>query len=330
MLRIRLGVFIFLALTAASASAQKFADGAQRSAYPDKPIRIVVPFSAGGSADIFARAIGNKLTEAWKQQVVIDNRAGSGGVIGSEIAARAAPDGYTLMLGITANIAINPALYRKLPYDPVRDFAPVTLVAAAPYVMVVPVSLPARTVQEFISLAKAKPGQLNYAALGNGSASHLLAELFASMAGIRLAHVPYKLVGSLLTDLMAGQVQLFFVGAVSAQVQTKGGKLRAIEVTGVKRSALMPEVPTIAESGVSGYEVTGWYGVFVPAATPRPIVVQLNREIVRILKLPEVGERFSADGADIIGNTPQEFAAYIKSEIAKWSGVVKMSGARED
>ena len=289
-----------------------------------------MPFSAGGSADIFARAIGNKMTEAWNQQVVIDNRAGSGGVIGSEIAAHAAPDGYTLMMGITANIAINPALYRKLPYDPVRDFAPVTLVAAAPYVMVVPVSLPVSTARDFIALARAKPGQLNYAALGNGSMSHLAAELFASMAGIRLAHVPYKLVGSLLTDLMAGQVQLFFVGAVSAQVQTKGGKLRAIGVTGVKRSALMPEVPTIAESGVSGYEVTGWYGVFVPAATPRPIVMQLNREIVRILQLPEVGERLTADGAEVIGNTPQEFAAYIKSEIAKWSGVVKMSGARED
>ncbi len=320
----RPGAFIFFTLVAVSAAAQN------PVTYPAKPMRIVVPFSAGGSADIFARAIGQKMTDAWNQQVVIDNRAGSGGVIGSEIAARAAPDGYTLMMGITANIAINPALYRKLPYDPVRDFAPVTLIAAAPYVMVVPASLPVGTARDFIALARAKPGQLNYAALGNGSMSHLAAELFASMAGIRLAHVPYKLVGSLLTDLMAGQVQLFFVGAVSAQVQTKGGKLRAIGVTGVKRSALMPEVPTIAEAGVSGYEVTGWYGVFAPAATPRTIVVQLNREIVRILKLPEVRERLIADGADIIGNTPQEFAAHIKSEIAKWTGVVKMSGARED
>jgi tripartite-type tricarboxylate transporter receptor subunit TctC len=319
-----------LVAMASGAATQPAARNAASPAFPDKPIRIVVPFSAGGSADIFARAIGQKMTDAWSQQVVVDNRAGSGGVIGSEIAAKAAPDGYTLMMGITANIAINPALYRKLPYDPVRDFAPVTLVAAAPYVMVVPPSLPVRTAKDFIALAAAKPGQLNYASLGNGSAGHLTAELFASMAGIKLAHVPYKLVGSVLTDLMSGQVQLFFLGAVSAQAQIKGGRLRAIGVTGARRSALLPDVPTVAESGVRGYEVTGWYGVLVPAATPRPIVAQLNREIVRILKLPDVSERFAAEGAELVGNTPQEFAAYITSEIAKWSRVVKISGARED
>ena len=315
---------------APAVAAERSAGHASALAYPVKPIRIVVPFSAGGSADIFARAIGQKMTDAWNQQVVIDNRAGSGGVIGSEIAAKAAPDGYTLMMGITANIAINPALYRKLPYDPVRDFAPVTLIAAAPYVMVVPPSLPVKTARDFIALALARPGQLNYASLGNGSAGHLTAELFASMAGIRLAHVPYKLVGSVLTDLMSAQVQLFFLGAVSAQAQIKGGRLRAIGVTGARRSALLPEVPTVAESGVRGYEVTGWYGVLVPAGTPRPIVAELNREIARILKLPDVSERFSAEGAELIGNSPEAFAGYIKSEIAKWSNVVKLSGARED
>jgi tripartite-type tricarboxylate transporter receptor subunit TctC len=313
-----------------AAFAQQSVKNADSSAYPDKPLRIVVPFSAGGSADIFARAVAQKMSDAWGQQVVVDNRAGSGGLIGSEIAAHAASDGYTLMLGITANIAINPALYRKLPYDPARDFAPVTLLAAAPYVMAVPLSLPVKNAREFIALAKAKPGELNYASLGNGSANHLTAALFASMAGIKLAHVPYKLVGSVLTDLMSGQVQLFFVGAVSAQAQIKGGRLRAIGVTSVRRSALLPDVPTIAESGVRGYEVTGWYGVFVPAATPRPIVTRLNREIVRILKLPDVSERFTAEGAELVGNTPEEFAAYIRSEIAKWSKVVKLSGARED
>ncbi len=323
-------VFALIAMASTAATHPAAKTNAASPAYPDKPIRIVVPFSAGGSADIFARAIGLKMTDAWNQQVVVDNRAGSGGVIGSEIAARAVPDGYTLMMGITANIAINPALYRKLPYDPVRDFAPVTLIAAAPYVMVAPPALPVKTAKDFIALAMAKPGQLNYASLGNGSAGHLTAELFASMAGIKLAHVPYKLVGSVLTDLMSGQVQLFFLGAVSAQAQIKGGRLRAIGVTGAKRSALLPDVPTVAESGVRGYEVTGWYGVFVPAGTPRPIVDQLNREIVRILKLPDVSERFSAEGAELIGNTPGEFAAYIKSEIAKWSKVVKLSGARED
>ena len=315
---------------APAVAAERSAGNASVLAYPVKPIRIVVPFSAGGSADIFARAIGQKMTDAWNQQVVIDNRAGSGGVIGSEIAAKAAPDGYTLMMGITANIAINPALYRKLPYDPVRDFAPVTLIAAAPYVMVAPPSLPVKTAQDFIALALARPGQLNYASLGNGSAAHLTAELFASMAGIRLAHVPYKLVGSVLTDLMSAQVQLFFLGAVSAQAQIKGGRLRAIGVTGARRSALLPEVPTVAESGVRGYEVTGWYGVLVPAGTPRLIVTALNREIARILKLPDVSERFSAEGAELVGNSPEAFAGYIKSEIAKWSNVVKLSGARED
>ncbi len=323
-------VLILFALAASAVRAQPSTRATQPSNYPDKPLRIVVPFSAGGSADIFARAIGQKITDGWGQQVVIDNRAGSGGVIGSEIAAHAAPDGYTIVIGITANIAINPALYRKLPYDPVRDFAPVTLLAAAPYVMAVPLSLPARNVQEFIALAKAKPGQLNYASLGSGSANHLTAALFASMAGIDLTHVPYKLVGPALTDLMSGQLQLFFMGAVSAQAQIKGGRLRAIGVTGAKRSALMPDVPTVAESGVRGYVVTGWYGVFVPADTPPAIVSKLNREIVRILKLPDVNERFSAEGAELVGNTPAEFTAYITSEIAKWSKVVKLSGARED
>ncbi|MEO7729272.1 MAG: tripartite tricarboxylate transporter substrate binding protein [Burkholderiales bacterium] len=323
--------FILATLAVAPAArAQRASKDASRANYPDKPLRIVVPFSAGGSADIFARAIGQKMTEHWNQQVVIDNRAGSGGVIGSEIAARAAPDGYTLMMGITANIAINPALYRTLPYSPVRDFTPVTLVASSPYVMVVPPSLPVKTAQDFIALAQARPGHLNYASLGNGSAGHLTGALFAAMAGIKLTHVPYKLVGSVLTDLMSGQLQLFFLGAVSAQAQIKGGRLRAIGVTGSQRSALLPDVPTVAEAGVRGYEVTGWYGVFVPARTPPAIVNKLNREIVRVLKLPDVSERFTAEGADLVGNTPDEFAAFITSEIAKWSKVVKLSGARED
>ena len=323
--------FILAALAASSAAGAQPADRNPAPAnYPDKPIRIVVPFSAGGSADIFARAIGQKMTDHWNQQVVIDNRAGSGGLIGSEIAARAAPDGYTLMMGITANIAINPALYRKLPYDPVRDFAPVTLVASAPYVMVVPPSLGVKTAQDFIALAHARPGQLNYASLGNGSAGHLTGALFATMAGIKLTHVPYKLVGSVLTDLMSGQLQLFFLGAVSAHAQIKGGRLHAIGVTGIRRSALLPDVPTVAEAGVPGYEVTGWYGVFVPAGTPAVIVNKLNREIARILKLPDVRERLSAEGAELIANSPAEFAAYIKSEIVKWARVVKIAGARED
>ena len=312
------------------AFAQPGSKDASISAYPSGPIRIIVPFTAGGSADIFARVIGAKMSEAWSQQVVIDNRAGSGGVIGSEIAAKATPDGYTLMMGITANIAINPALYKKLPYDPVRDFAPVTLVASAPYVLVVSPTLPATTAQEFLALAKARPGELNYASMGNGSAGHLTVELLTAMAGIKLTHIPYKAIGSVLTDLGSGQVQVFFLGMLSAQAQLKGGKLRALAVTGSKRSPMLPDLPTIAEAGVRGYEVTGWYGVFAPSGTPRRIVLRLNAEIARVLKLPDVSQRLTAEGAEIMVNTPEQFAAFIKAEMAKWSKAVKLSGATAD
>jgi len=303
---------------------------AQAPAYPDKPVRFVVPFTPGGSADIFARAIGQKLGDAWGQQVVIDNRGGSAGIIGSEIVAKAPPDGHTLMLGITANIAINPGLFPKLSYDPVRDFAPVTLIAAAPYVMLVTPALPARSVPEFIALAKARPGQLNYASTGSGSAGHLTAALFASMAGVELTHVPYKNIGSILVDMFAGRIEMMFVGLVSAQPHVKAQKLRAIGITGARRSPLMPELPTVAESGVRGFEVTGWYGVFVPARTPPAIVAKLNADIVRVMKLRDVTERFAAEGAELVGDTPAQFSVYIAGEIAKWSRVVKLSGARPD
>ena len=250
-------------LGAAAANAQS---ASKDAAYPNRPIRIVVPFTAGGSADVFARAIGQKMSEAWGQQIVVDNRAGSGGVLGTEIAAASAHDGYTLMLGNTANIAINAALYKKLSFDVLRDFVAITLVAKAPYVMVAPTALGVGTAREFIALAKSKPGQLNYASLGSGSASHLTAEMLQTMAGIQLTHVPYKVLGSVLTDLISGQVQVFFLGMVSAQSQIKGGRLRAIGVTGAKRSAAMPDVPTVAEAGVPGYEMVAWYGFFAPPA----------------------------------------------------------------
>ncbi|MGH8619196.1 MAG: Bug family tripartite tricarboxylate transporter substrate binding protein [Burkholderiales bacterium] len=303
---------------------------AAAQAYPERPIRIVVPFSAGGSADVFARAIGNKMSEAWGQQVVIDNRAGSGGVIGTEIAAAAPRDGYTLMMGNTANMAINPALYRKLPFDVVRDFAPITLVAAAPYVMVVPTSLGVSNTREFLALARAKPGQMNYASLGNGSASHLTGELLQSMAGIKLVHVPYKTLGTVLTDLISGQVQLFFLGMVSAQSQIKGGRMRAIGVTGPKRSPAVPDLPTVAESGVPGYDVVAWYGLFAPTGTPRPIVLKVNAEVKRIVELPDLRDRLSAEGAEVTASTPEQFAAYLKTEMVKWARVVQASGARTE
>ena len=318
---------VALALMMGAANAQPAGNDA---AWPNRPIRIVVPFTAGGSADVFARAIGQKMSDAWGQQVVVDNRAGSGGVLGTEIAAAALHDGYTLMLGNTANIAINAALYKKLPYDTVRDFAPVTLVATAPYVMVAPSSLGVGTAREFIALAKSKPGRLNYASLGSGSASHLTAEMLQTMAGIKLTHVPYKVLGSVLTDLISGQVQVFFLGMVSAQSQIKGGRLRAIGVTGTKRSVAMPDVPTVAESGVPGYEVVAWYGFFAPTGTPRAIIMRVSAETARILALPDVRERLSAEGAEVSANTPEQFAAYVKNEMTKWARVVKMSGARAD
>ena len=327
-LRCGLSFAMLLGVANAASGASTATDA--NAAYPNRPIRIVVPFTPGGSADVFARVIGQKMSEAWRQQVVIDNRAGSGGVLGTEIAAAALPDGYTLMLGNTANIAINAALYRKLPYDTVRDFTPITRVATAPYVMVAPVSLGVGTAREFIALAKSKSGQLNYASLGSGSASHLTAEMLQTMAGIKLTHVPYKILGSVLTDLISGQVQIFFLGMVSAQSQIKGGRLRAIAVTGSKRSAAMPDVPTVIESGVPGYEVVAWYGMFAPRGTPRAVILRVNAEIARILNLPDVRERLSAEGAEVSADTPEQFTAYVKNEMIKWAKVVQQSGARAE
>jgi tripartite-type tricarboxylate transporter receptor subunit TctC len=289
-----------------------------------------VPFTPGGSGDIFARPLAQKMSESMGQQVVVENRPGSGGVVGTEVAAKAPPDGYTVVMGLTANIAVNPALYRKLPYDPLRDFVPLTLVASAPYVLVVPPSLPARNIKELIGLARSHPGEVGYASLGNGSMGHLTGELLASMAGVKLLHVPYKTLGQALPDLMAGQVQLLFLGIASAQGQIRSGKLLAIAVSGLKRSPALPQVPTVTESGVKGFDVTGWYGAFVPAGTPQDINERLYKEIVRALSLPDVRDRFLREGADVGGNTPREFDAFVRSELVKWAKVVKLSGAKAE
>lgn len=303
--------------------------GAQ-TAYPSKPIRFVVPFTPGGSGDIFARPIAQKMSESMGQQVIVENRPGSGGVLGSEVVAKAAPDGYTMMMGLTANVAVNPALYAKLPYDPLRDFAPVTLVASAPYVLLVPVSLPAHNVKELIALARSKPGELAYVSLGSGSMGHLSGEMLASMAGVKLLHVPYKTLGQAIPDLISGQVQLLFLGIASAQSQVKSGKLRAIAVSGAKRSPVLPQLPTVAEAGVKGFDLTGWYGVFVPAGTPQDIIARLHSEIVKALALPDVRQRLSGEGAELVGNSPGEFDKFVRSELVKWAKVVKLSGAKAD
>ncbi len=301
-----------------------------QTAYPARPIRFIVPFTPGGSGDIFARPIAQKLSEQMGQQVIVENRPGSGGVIGTEAAAKAPPDGYTIMMGLTANVAVNPALYPKLAYDPLRDFVPVTLIAYAPYVLVVPPSLPARSLNELIALARAKPGDLAYVSLGSGSMGHLSGELLASMAGVKLLHVPYKNLGQAIPDLISGQTQLLFLGMASAQPHIKSGKLRAIALSGAKRSPLMPQVPTVSESAVKGFDVTGWYGVFVPTATPQDIIARLHKEIVRAIAMPDMRERLSGEGAELVGNSPREFDAFVRSEFVKWAKVVKLSGAKAD
>jgi tripartite-type tricarboxylate transporter receptor subunit TctC len=298
--------------------------------YPNKPIRYIVPFAPGGMTDILGRVFGQKLSEAWGQQVIVDNRAGAAGGVGSEIAAKSKPDGYTILGGTISSHAINVSLYSKLPYDPVRDFAPITLYVSLPNMLVVHPSLPVRSVRDLISLAKAKPSQLTFASAGSGTSQHLSGELFNVLAGVKLVHVPYKGSGPGLADLMGGQVMMFFDNITTSLPLAKADKIRAIAVTTAKRASVMPELPTIAESGLAAYDVSSWQGVFAPAGTPKEIVAKLNTEIRRILALPDVRERLTQLGADPAGNTPEQFGAYVKAEIAKWGPIVKASGARVD
>ena len=302
----------------------------QPAAYPSKPIRLVVPFPPAGPTDVVARLVGQKLAERWNQQVVVENRAGAGGTIGAELVARTAADGYTLLMGSTANMAVNVTLYAKLSYDPMKDFVPVNLAAITPNLMVVNPSLPVANVREFIALAMAKPASINYASGGSGTPSHLAAELFKTMAGIQMNHIPYK--GSIpaLTDVMGGQVTLMFDSMPSALPLVKSGRLKALAQTGAKRSASVPELPTIGESGLPGYEVAGWFGLFAPAGTPRDIVTKLSNEITLVLNLPDVKERYSLLGAEPGPGNPAEFAQFLASEIAKWAKVIRDSGAKAE
>jgi tripartite-type tricarboxylate transporter receptor subunit TctC len=301
-----------------------------QAAYPVKPIRFVVPFPPGGGTDILSRALAQKLSEALGQQVVIDNRPGAGGNIGADIAAKAAPDGYTLVMGQTSNLAINPTLFAKMPYDAVRDFAPVTLVTAAPLVVVVPQSSPIRSIRDLIAQARDKPGSINFASPGNGTVGHLVGEMFKRQAGIDMVHVPYRGAAAALTDLLGGQVAVYFASGPVAAGQLKGGRIRAIAVTSLKRSPTMPEVPTVAESGLPGFDASSWYGVLVPAGTPRDIIARLHAESVRAMQSPDLRERMTAEGGEPIGSTPAEFAAFIRSETVKWANAIRESGAKVD
>jgi len=293
--------------------------------YPAKPIRIVVPSSPGGGTDILARQLAQKLTERWGQQVVVDNRPGAGQMIGIEFVAKAAPDGYTLVMTATP-LAVNTVLYKKVPYDPVRDFAPISQVAAMPNMVVTHPALPVRNIRELIAMAKARPGQLVYASSGIGTGPHLSMELFLSMAAVMMGHVPYKGTGPGMIDTIAGQVPVLMSTLLPPLPHIKTGRLRPLGVTGATRVVSLPDVPTVAESGVPGYEVVGWYGIVAPAHTPREVIVKLHAEIASILKSQEVREKLAADGAEPVGSTPEQFAAFIKSEIDKWGKVVKSAG----
>jgi len=294
------------------------------SDYPTKPIRFICPYVAGGAADIFSRTVGQKLTEAWGQTVVVDNRGGANGGIGTELVAKSPPDGYTLLLGNSGPITVNPVLYKKVPYDPVKDLAPVTQGTLYSYVLVMPASSPVTHLKDFIALLKSKPGQLSYGSTGVGGGNHLSGELFNLMTGTKAIHVPYKGSAAALADLLGGQLGFMFDTPITSVPQLKAGKLRAIGVTGLRRSVSLPDVPTLDEQGLRGFELTQWQGVLVPAGTPRAIIDKLHDGIVKALKMPDVIERLSTQGGnELIGNTPEQFGQKIRGDLAKYAKLVR-------
>jgi tripartite-type tricarboxylate transporter receptor subunit TctC len=294
--------------------------------YPTKTVRMIVGYPPGGPTDVLARIVSQKLTQAWGQQVIVDNRPGASGMIGAEFTARAAPDGYTLLM-VPVTYAVTPSLFSKMTYDVEKDLAPVAQVAAAPFILVVHPTLPVKTVKDLITLARSRPGQLNFASASTGGMPHLAGELFNSMTGVKMVHIPYKGAAPATTDLLSGQITLMFNNMLSAMPQVKAGRLRAVAVTSLKRSAAAPELPTIAET-VPGYEANGWYGAFAPAATPKDLINRVNAEMNRIMKMPDVTQRLAGDGVEAVGTTPEQFGAYLKQEIAKWGKVVSDAGVK--
>lgn len=320
----------FAGISAAALSVGFAADVAcAQDDYPHKPIRIVVPVAAGGGTDYTARLIGQKLSEAWGQSVIVDNRPGGAGNLGVELVARAQPDGYTLVMPITS-FSINPSLYAKLQFDTVKDFAPVVLAASAPLLLVVNPSVPVQSVKDLVALAKAKPGTMNYANSGSGTTAHLAGEFFKRMAGVEIVSIAYKGGGPAVIDLIAGQVQIYFSTIPAALQQVKAGKLRALAVTSGKRVAELPDMPTVSESGLPGFEVVGWFGLFAPAGTPQPVIARLNAEIIKILNAPESRQRLSGHGLIPGGGTPEDLGQFLRAEIAKWGKLIKETGIRAE
>ncbi|MCC7485187.1 MAG: tripartite tricarboxylate transporter substrate binding protein [Burkholderiales bacterium] len=320
---------IALGVVAVTVSAILFPGAAAAQTYPSRPIRLIAPSSTGGGIDALARIMA-QASGTLGQQIVVENRGGANGMIGTELAAKAPPDGYTLLLGFTGAIAVNVSLYGKVPYDPVRDLAPITQITSSPVLVVAHPSLPVRSIPELIKLDKARPGQLTYGTGGTGTGSHLTMELFNLAAGTRLLHVPYKGIGPALTDVLGGHISLMVSAPLSSAPHVQSGKLRGLAVTGRSRLAALPNVPTMIESGLPGFESTAWFGLLAPAGTPPAIVARLHKEFVALLQRPDVREQISRTGADPVGNTPEEFAAYIKSEIVKWGKVVKAAGIKAD
>ncbi|HET6493056.1 MAG TPA: tripartite tricarboxylate transporter substrate binding protein [Burkholderiales bacterium] len=316
-----LGILLAAAALCGAAQAQQN--------YPVRPVRLIVPSSPGGGTDITARIIAPKLGEYLGQQVVVENRPGAGTMIGGEAVARAAPDGYTLLMGIST-LAINPAMYKRVPYDALRDFAPISQVVALPNMLVTHPSLPVKSVKELIAFAKARPGQINFASAGVGTNPHLAMELFLSMTDLKMVHVPYKGSGQGVIDLLAGHVTVMMPSILTALNYVKNKRLRALGVTSAKRAAGVPDIPTIAEAGVPGYEAVQWFGVLAPAATPRDIIMRLHKEIVRTVQAPDIKPKLINDGADPVGSSPEEFAAFIRSETNKWAKVAKSIGIKPE
>jgi len=305
------------------------AGAAAAQTYPTKAVRLVVPFLAGGSTDIVGRTVAQKLSEMWGQQAFVDNRPGGGTTIGTEMVAKAAPDGYTLLV-TPAPFTINPSLLTKLPYDALTDFTPITLINTTPLVMVVNPGVPAKNVKELIALAKAKPGKLNFGSSGTGGSNHLAGELFDAMAGVKMVHIPYKGNAGALTDIVGGHLDVVYNGITSAVALIRGGKLRALAVTSLQRSAALPDVPTLNESGLKGFEAVAWNGLSAPAKTPRDVIMKINADVIKIVNSPELKERLKADGSDPVGNSPEQYAAFLRNEIAKWAKVIKFAGVKPE
>jgi tripartite-type tricarboxylate transporter receptor subunit TctC len=324
------GVALLIAAAAIAAPDSAAAQAAAGTDYPNRSIRMVVPFAPGGATDILARIVGQRLTELWGQTVVIDNRAGAGGTVGAAIAARANPDGYTLVMGTNGSHAIGPSLYPKLTYDAIKDFAPITLVAHVPQALMVHPSLPVKDIKDLIAYAKERPGQLNFSSAGTGTPGHLGLELMQIMAGIKMVHVPFAGGAPGLAALVGGQVQLMADNMNSALPMIKAGKVRAIAVTTIKRSVALPEMATVAEQGLTGFDSGSWFGLFAPAGTPPAIINRLNAEVVKILNTPEVRERMLQQGAEPAPGTPAQFTQLIRDDTARWAKVIKLSGAKAD